>query len=69
MDTIQAFGVVANIFETSQAAIQMSKDGESDYQRWILACQIASLELGFDLSPEYENASWRAFVNLTMIGQ
>ena len=69
MDTIQAFGVIAEIFETSYTAIQMSKDGESDYQRWMFACRCAAADHDLDLSSEYKDASWRAFVNLTMVGQ
>ena len=70
MDTIKAFGVIAEIYETSYAAIQMSRDGESDYQRWMFACRTAATEHDLDMDDgKYMNASWRAYVNLTMIGQ
>jgi len=67
MDTIEAFFEIHRVFETDGTAIELSKLGATDRERWAYACGYVSDQCDIEYPDQFIDRTWRAYVSLSLI--
>ncbi len=69
MSMFKSFDVITEIFETDQYAIEMSRNGCSDKERWEWAVIRYENVSGYTVPDAVSDIGWKAYVSLSLVAE